>query len=874
METNTNSPLDTPSIPNLYSAIFQQTPIAFEVYDKDGLLVNANPACLKLFGVSCLSDIKKFPLFDDPNVSHEVKDQLLHGETVTYNTNFSFDAVTAHGFYPTQRSGSIEISVKISSIYDTKRVLTGYLCVISDMTEMKSTMNSLVESEQRYKSAFYDHSAVKLIIDPDSGTIIDANKAAVRFYGWSADQLKCMRIQDINTLTDEDLFKEMQNARNNNRTFFRFQHRVANGSVRDVEVFSSKMQVRGKELLHSIIHDVTDKKLAEEKQKALAEMLDIAPSSITIHDTDGNFLFSNQKTGELHGYTRDEFKGINLHDLDVPESETLLAERFSIIENVGEARFDVSHYRKDGTSFPLEVYAKKIVWEGKPALLSIATDITERVLAEEKIKSQNALLSMITQTSPVGIVTVDKTGSITYANARAEEILGIVKDEITSLTYDAPLWNHINIDGTLFSDEKQPFNVVKTTMSTAYDIQHGILWPDGNVVLLSINASPMKDIHDNFDGMLATIEDITKRKKAENKLQESEEKYRAAFMTSPDSVNINRLDGRYVDINEGFTGITGYMREDVIGKLSSAINIWSIPEDREKLVKGLKENGKVENLESVFKSKDGSLKTGLMSARIITLNNKPHILSVTRDITDRKKAEEALAVEKERLSVTLQSIGDGVITTNTNGNVVLLNKAAEEMTGWPSAEAAGRPLTEVFNIINEITRKKCENPVDRALATGEIVELANHTALVKRDNREIIIADSAAPIKAANGETIGVVLVFRDMTEKKKMETAVEVSSKLESLGILAGGIAHDFNNLLGGIYGYIDMASETSTDENVTRYLSKTMATIERARDLTGQLLTFAKGGGSRSENCTVISVCAGDCAVRTQWLEGLLRF
>lgn len=406
------------------------------------------------------------------------------------------------------------------------------------------------------------------------------------------------------------------------------------------------------------------------------------------------------------------------------------------------------------------------------------------------------------------------------------------------------MWNHINSDGTPFPDEKQPFNIVKATMSTAYDIQHGILRPDGKVVLLSINAIPMKDMHDNFDGMLATIEDITERKKAENKLQESEEKYRAAFMTSPDSVNINRLDGLYVDINEGFTGITGYMRKDVIGKLSSEINIWSIPEDREKLVKGLREKGKVENLESVFKNKDGSLKTGLMSARVVTLNDKPHILSVTRDITDRKKTEEALAVEKERLSVTLQSIGDGVITTDTKGNIVLLNKVAEEMTGWLSAEAAGRPLREVFNIINEITREKCEDPVERVLTTGEIVELANHTALVARDNREIIIADSAAPIKATNGETIGIVLVFRDMTEKKKLETALEVSSKLESLGILAGGIAHDFNNLLGGIYGYIDLASESSNNVEVTQYLSKTMTTIDRARDLTKQLLTFAKGG------------------------------
>lgn len=125
-------------------------------------------------------------------------------------------------------------------------------------------------------------------------------------------------------------------------------------------------------------------------------------------------------------------------------------------------------------------------------------------------------------------------------------------------------------------------------------------------------------------------------------LRESEEKYRAAFITSPDAVNINTMDGRYVDINEGFTRLTGFTQEDVLGIKSSQLGIWVIPEDRTRLVEGLQETGVVENLESVFRCKDGSVKTALMSARIIKIGNVPHILSITRDITDRKQAEEEL----------------------------------------------------------------------------------------------------------------------------------------------------------------------------------------------------------------------------------------
>jgi len=120
---------------------------------------------------------------------------------------------------------------------------------------------------------------------------------------------------------------------------------------------------------------------------------------------------------------------------------------------------------------------------------------------------------------------------------------------------------------------------------------------------------------------------------AHRKTKESEEKYRAAFMNSPDAVNINRIDGLYVDINEGFTKLTGFTREDVIEKLSSEIDIWAIPEDREKLIKGLNKDGVVENLESEFRRKDGSLTTALMSARLIRINGEPHILSITRDIS-------------------------------------------------------------------------------------------------------------------------------------------------------------------------------------------------------------------------------------------------
>jgi len=218
-----------------------------------------------------------------------------------------------------------------------------------------------------------------------------------------------------------------------------------------------------------------------------------------------------------------------------------------------------------------------------------------------------------------------------------------------------------------------------------------------------------------------------------------------------------------------------------------------------------------------------------------------------QDITERKIAEESLAAEKERLSVTLRSIGDAVISTDTSGRIVLMNSVAEHLTGWKLEEAQGRNLSEVFRIVDETSREPRPNPADEVMRTGEIVSLANHTLLISKDGGERIIVDSGAPIRDMHSRTVGVVLVFRDNTEKQKTEENLIRTQKLESIGLLAGGIAHDFNNLLGGIFGYLEIARDylgSGMYHQVDPLLERALAVYGRARNLTQQLLTFSKGG------------------------------
>lgn len=136
--------------------------------------------------------------------------------------------------------------------------------------------------------------------------------------------------------------------------------------------------------LCGISTDITERKRAEERFRVMASMLADAPSSITVHDFDGKFLYANRKTFELHGYTAEEFMGLNLRDIDVPESAALIAERMRVIAEHGEADFEVGHYRKDGSVLPLEVYVRRVDWMGRPAILSIGTDVSERMRAERE----------------------------------------------------------------------------------------------------------------------------------------------------------------------------------------------------------------------------------------------------------------------------------------------------------------------------------------------------------------------------------------------------------------------------------------------------------------------------------------------------------
>lgn len=239
------------------------------------------------------------------------------------------------------------------------------------------------------------------------------------------------------------------------------------------------------------------------------------------------------------------------------------------------------------------------------------------------------------------------------------------------------------------------------------------------------------------------------------------------------------------------------------------------------------------------------------------------IVALIIDITKMDQARSARRLSEERLRITLDSIGDAVISTDADGHVVEMNPQAASLTGWSSDDARGQPLEQVFNIVNAKSRAVIPVPIERILRENAVIELANDTLLMSRDDQEYLIASSGAPIRDRNGKTVGVVLVFRDVTEEFRLRNALRQTEKLKALGHLGGGIAHDFNNILAGIQGNLDLIAISGARDgfpSIAGQIDEIERLIRRGAGLTDQLIQFAQMKPTRMEPvdmCQLVSEC-----------------
>ena len=403
---------------------------------------------------------------------------------------------------------------------------------------------------------------------------------------------------------------------------------------------------------------------------------------------------------------------------------------------------------------------------------AIKQELLNRRKVEQELFLAKQFSQQIINCAGEGIIVYGRDQRYQLWNPYMEQMTGILAEEVLGhhLLEIFPLFDEVGVVQTI---KKILAGDNPKTIEFYYNLPL-----TGRAGWASHTSSPLRNQDGGIIGVIGIVQDITERKMAEESLRISEAKYRLLIENQNDLVIKTDVEGCYLYASPSYCQLFGKKEEELLGNtytplvhkddlqaVQKAIAAMFQPpytcsyEERAKTILGWRW------IQWEVKAVFGERNT------IIAL------VGTGRDITERKEMEKIISDEREKFRTTLLSVGDGVIVTDRMAKIELMNVVAEQLSGWTQQEALDRPFTEIFNIVNEYTRTRSENPVQKVLATGNIIKRAEHTILISKEGIERSIEDIAAPVKDKDGNINGVVLVFRDYTEKKEKQKEIEYLS-------------------------------------------------------------------------------------------------
>ncbi|MGD0076746.1 MAG: PAS domain S-box protein, partial [Candidatus Binataceae bacterium] len=533
-----------------------------------------------------------------------------------------------------------------------------------------------------------------------------------------------------------------------------------------LELAVSAAHSEGSSLFVAFARDITERKWAEEERALLASIIESADDAIFSVTLDGVINSWNPGAEKLYGYTTEEVVGQSSSILIPP---ALVSQGHQLIESIvldeRTQSIETQRLRSDGTPVEVCLNASPIYNDAGriTGVAVITSDITERKRVERELRESEEKFRKVFESSLDSISINSFTdGRYIDVNENFVKYMGYTREEVVGKTpRELKVWAKREDFAKVMAELRTKGMV--HNVEGEYVTKDGVHWSGlFSAVVINLNNQPC---------ILSFARDITARKQAERELRESENTFRTVFEASTDAITLNTSPGaKYAAVNEEFVKLTGYSRDEVIGRTTTELGIWASRDDARMAVRELEEKGIVRNLEVGFRTKTGATIAASFSAVVMNFHGERCVLSFVRDLGDRKRAEQTRSL----LASIVESADEAIYSANFAQEITTWNPGAERLYGYSTAEIVGRPRSVL--IPSERLDEAAQTISDLALKGG-----VRHleTQRLKKDGSVVDVSMTVSPIFTASGVLAGTSAIAHDITERKRVERDLRDSEEM-----------------------------------------------------------------------------------------------